>query len=317
MYVGAWFTETTSNKSLDASGGSVFRIMTGPAMLEWIRAAASTLPLCPFYSDRWLCLFTSHRNRLSPKFAAEALLDRDANHAMDVRGELMPCRSHVIFTFHISGCVNWNAVAVVPFRRCTFAFPTTNWFGLVTTIMGTNLWPLPKRSPYSWRLKIGRVGKSSFRAASKRRKFIGPKCCHRFSGGGSSQAPKGKRLFVLVRIALAETTELVACERVIPNGHNKSLDRSGGSLFRIKPGKARVEWIRAARSTRTFDCFDALFTLSSLERRILEMMRERTIRIVAMTLVLMVSLTFAAGWDTVFAQYVWSDWFVPCALCCF
>ena len=38
------------NKSLDASGGGVFRIMTGPAMLECIRAAASTLPLCCFAS---------------------------------------------------------------------------------------------------------------------------------------------------------------------------------------------------------------------------------------------------------------------------
>jgi hypothetical protein len=34
----------THNKSLDASGGSVFRIMTGPAMLELNRAAASTQP---------------------------------------------------------------------------------------------------------------------------------------------------------------------------------------------------------------------------------------------------------------------------------
>jgi hypothetical protein len=31
-----------SNKSLDASGGSAFRIKLGAAMLEWIRAAAST-----------------------------------------------------------------------------------------------------------------------------------------------------------------------------------------------------------------------------------------------------------------------------------
>ena len=28
------YVGTASNKSLDASGGSVFRIMTGPAMLE-------------------------------------------------------------------------------------------------------------------------------------------------------------------------------------------------------------------------------------------------------------------------------------------
>jgi hypothetical protein len=32
------------NKSLDASGDSVYRIMTGPALLEWNRAAASTPP---------------------------------------------------------------------------------------------------------------------------------------------------------------------------------------------------------------------------------------------------------------------------------
>jgi len=31
---------------LDASGGGVFRIMTCPAMLDLIRAAASTQPLC-------------------------------------------------------------------------------------------------------------------------------------------------------------------------------------------------------------------------------------------------------------------------------
>jgi hypothetical protein len=36
---------TQHNKSLDASGGSVFRIMTGAAMLERNRAAASTPPL--------------------------------------------------------------------------------------------------------------------------------------------------------------------------------------------------------------------------------------------------------------------------------
>jgi len=38
-------TSAQSNKSLDASGGSVFRIMTGSAMLDWFRAAASTLTL--------------------------------------------------------------------------------------------------------------------------------------------------------------------------------------------------------------------------------------------------------------------------------
>src|SRR2546423_8225389 len=35
----------TYNKSLDASGGRGFRIMTGPTMLEWVRAAASTQTL--------------------------------------------------------------------------------------------------------------------------------------------------------------------------------------------------------------------------------------------------------------------------------
>jgi hypothetical protein len=33
------------NKSLDASGGSVFRDLIRPAMLEWTCAAASTLTL--------------------------------------------------------------------------------------------------------------------------------------------------------------------------------------------------------------------------------------------------------------------------------
>jgi hypothetical protein len=48
------------------------------------------------------------------------------------------------------------------------------------------------------------------------------------------------------------------------------------------------------------------------------MMRPRTIRIVSVALVLMVCLTFLTGWDTVFAQQVWSEWITPhCALCCF
>jgi len=34
--------ESPPNKSLDASGGGVFRNLICPAMLEWIRAAAST-----------------------------------------------------------------------------------------------------------------------------------------------------------------------------------------------------------------------------------------------------------------------------------
>ena len=37
--------------------------------------------------------------------------------------------------------------------------------------------------------------------------------------------------------------------------HNNSLDRSGGSVFRIKPGAAKIEWIRAARSTLTLGFF--------------------------------------------------------------
>lgn len=32
---------------------------------------------------------------------------------------------------------------------------------------------------------------------------------------------------------------------------NNSLDRGGGSMFRIKRGAAKVSWIRAARSTLT------------------------------------------------------------------
>jgi hypothetical protein len=37
--------QTRPNKSLDASGGSVLRIIIGAAMLDLIRAAASTQPL--------------------------------------------------------------------------------------------------------------------------------------------------------------------------------------------------------------------------------------------------------------------------------
>jgi hypothetical protein len=37
------------NKSLHASGGSVFRNLIDPAMLEWIRAAASTQALDYFH----------------------------------------------------------------------------------------------------------------------------------------------------------------------------------------------------------------------------------------------------------------------------
>jgi hypothetical protein len=48
------------------------------------------------------------------------------------------------------------------------------------------------------------------------------------------------------------------------------------------------------------------------------MMRPGTIRIVAAALVVMVCLTFVAGWDTVSAQQVWSDWItLHCPLCCF
>jgi hypothetical protein len=39
------------------------------------------------------------------------------------------------------------------------------------------------------------------------------------------------------------------------------------------------------------------------------MMRTRTIRIVAVVLVAMLGLTFAAGWDTAFLQQVWADQF--------
>jgi len=38
------------------------------------------------------------------------------------------------------------------------------------------------------------------------------------------------------------------------------------------------------------------------------MMQPRTIRIIAGVLVVMMALTFAAGWDTVFLQQVWADW---------
>jgi len=50
------------------------------------------------------------------------------------------------------------------------------------------------------------------------------------------------------------------------------------------------------------------------QRTITNMMRPRTIRIVALMLVIMVCLTFVTRWDTVLAQDVWSDWLCRSAL---
>ena len=53
---------------------------------------------------------------------------------------------------------------------------------------------------------------------------------------------------------LAQTTKQTCCfslDRCCGNASNKSLDRSGGSVFRIKPDAAKVPLIRAARSTLT------------------------------------------------------------------
>jgi len=44
------------------------------------------------------------------------------------------------------------------------------------------------------------------------------------------------------------------------------------------------------------------------------MMRPRTIRLVALILVILVSLAFVTRWDTVLAQDVWSDWLSLSAL---
>jgi hypothetical protein len=44
------------------------------------------------------------------------------------------------------------------------------------------------------------------------------------------------------------------------------------------------------------------------------MMRPQTIRVVAAILVIMLCLSFIAGWDTALAQQVWADWLVPSAL---
>jgi len=41
-----------------------------------------------------------------------------------------------------------------------------------------------------------------------------------------------------------------------------------------------------------------------------DMMRPRTIRIIAIALAGVVAATFAAGWDTVFLQQVWADWVI-------
>jgi hypothetical protein len=48
----------------------------------------------------------------------------------------------------------------------------------------------------------------------------------------------------------------------------------------------------------------------TIERRILAMMGQRAIRIVAAVLVLMVCLTLVAGVDIVFGRQVWSDWII-------
>ena len=45
------------------------------------------------------------------------------------------------------------------------------------------------------------------------------------------------------------------------------------------------------------------------------MMRPRTIRVVAVVLVVMVCLTFVAGWDIVFGQHVLSDWLCRAVRC--
>jgi hypothetical protein len=40
------------------------------------------------------------------------------------------------------------------------------------------------------------------------------------------------------------------------------------------------------------------------------MMKRRTIRIIALIVVVMLRLSFIAGWDTALAQQVWAEWLV-------
>ncbi len=40
------------------------------------------------------------------------------------------------------------------------------------------------------------------------------------------------------------------------------------------------------------------------------MMQRQTIRIIALMVVVMLCLSFIAGWDTVLAQQVWAEWLV-------
>ena len=72
----------------------------------------------------------------------------------------------------------------------------------------------------------------------------------------------------------------------IPTASNKSLDRSGGSVFRIKSGAAKVEWNRAARSTLTFGGTSKPTVVRSERRSI---MQRRIVTTVALC------LTAAAG----------------------
>jgi hypothetical protein len=58
-----------------------------------------------------------------------------------------------------------------------------------------------------------------------------------------------------------------------------------------------------------------IFTRHGLERTIATMMRQHTIRVIAISLIVALCLTFVVGWDIVFAQYVMSDWFPHFEVC--
>jgi hypothetical protein len=89
------------------------------------------------------------------------------------------------------------------------------------------------------------------RDALTREKSIALRSYLKFWAGDIFPAPKVNRPFARAHIALAGTSERVAYERVFPNGHNKSLDANGGSVFLNLLGAAEGALIRAAASTQT------------------------------------------------------------------
>src|SRR5438552_11149752 len=92
-------TMAASNKSLDASGGSVFLNLLDAAKGAFIRAAASTQPLCCFNC----CQLKFHEDQSS-----EALQECTKESDLDAHWRL--------YCFHFSGCHNTRQQLVLTLR---------------------------------------------------------------------------------------------------------------------------------------------------------------------------------------------------------